>query len=89
MCYRGEITKERFELGDDSLRPGDDSETGDPEVVVDRILKHTQTAEGIRYHVLWVDGDDTRELLSQFIDIEDGEEVINEKLLHYRQLKGL
>ena len=47
------------------------------------ILCHFGSAKARRYRVLWADGDETVERRENFVDLVDGEEVVNEKLQIY------
>ena len=56
-----------------------------PEYMVASILCHFGSRKARRYRVLWADGAETVEPRENLVDIVDGEEVVNEKLLIYLQ----
>jgi hypothetical protein len=67
-------------VADLSMRDDDDVEE---EWVVAAINGHHGRGARRRYHVLWVGGATTEEPMQNLIDVENGEEVINEELLKY------
>jgi hypothetical protein len=72
--------------GDSRLLSGS-NESSQPEVqleaVVESILCHFGSGKSRRYRVLWAEGDETEEPESNLMDVVDGEEVLNEKLMLY------
>ena len=55
------------------------------EYLVASILCHFGSRKARRYRVLWANGEETVEPRECLVDIIDGEEVVNEKLLLYLQ----